>query len=347
MMASMIGAALALAGAASAGAASASSDLGATGPEYAVRASAETTPVGTAAKDAADDPAIWRNPRAPRRSLIVATDKQAGLYVYGMDGRVRDFSPDGRLNNVDLLDLGQGHVLIAASDRNDKAQGQIRLYRLDTRRAKLVPLGLVSSGAGEAYGMCIGQRGRSADAFAVHKDGTIVQVALRFTRKSATGRIIRRMKLASQSEGCVVDPRSHRLYVGEEDVGIWVFDARPNASTQGRLVAPVDGRHLVADVEGLGLMPQGRRGGWLIASSQGDNAYALYRLPDLRPAGRFRIVEGRFGATQETDGLASAAGGFGPTYPKGLLVVQDGDNGARAQNFKLVSWARLRRQMRP
>jgi 3-phytase len=311
-----------------------------------VRASGETLPVGTAAKDAADDPAIWRNPRQPRRSLIVATDKQAGLYVYGLDGRVRDFSRDGRLNNVDLLDLGQGRVLVAASDRNDKAQAQIRLYRLDTKRAKLIPLGVVSSGAGEAYGMCLGQRGRQADAFAVHKDGTIVQVALRFTRNKAQGQIIRRMKLETQSEGCVVDPRRHTLYVGEEDRGIWAFDARPKASPQGKLVAPVDGAQLVADVEGLAIMPQGRRGGWLIASSQGDNAYALFRLPDLRPAGRFRIALGRYGATQETDGIAAAKGSFGKAYPTGLFIAQDGDNAPSAQNFKLVSWASIMAALR-
>ena len=98
---------------------------------------------------------------------------------------------------------------------------------------------------------------------------------------------------------------------------------------------------LFADVEGLALFPQGRKGGWLVASSQGDNAYAVYRLPDMAPAGRFRIAAGAFGATEETDGIALAAGRFGPLYPGGLLVVQDGDNAPHAQNFKLVSWQDL------
>ncbi len=103
-------------------------------------------------------------------------------------------------------------------------------------------------------------------------------------------------------------------------------------------MAPVDGAHLVADTEGLAILPQGRRGGWLVASSQGDNAYALYRLPDMAPAGRFRIAAGALGATQETDGIALAPGSFGRTYPQGLFVAQDGDNSPAAQNFKLVSW---------
>jgi 3-phytase len=64
----------------------------------------------------------------------------------------------------------------------------------------------------------------------------------------------------------------------------------------------------------------------------------LYRLPDMTPAGRFRIGKDVFGATEETDGIELAGGDFGPDYPAGLFVAQDGDNRPHAQNFKLVSW---------
>ncbi len=103
-----------------------------------------------------------------------------------------------------------------------------------------------------------------------------------------------------------------------------------------------DGRQLVADVEGLALAPEGANGGWLIASSQGDNSFALYRLPDLTPAGRFRIGKGRFGSVEETDGIALALGDTGPAYPGGLFVAQDGENPPHAQNFKLLPWAKVR-----
>jgi 3-phytase len=312
----------------------------------AVAAKGETVPVGTAAADAADDPAIWRNPRRPARSLIVATDKKAGLYLYGLDGKVRDFSPDGRLNNVDLIGMGRRGVIVVASDRNDEAAARLRLYRLDTRREKLVPLGTVPGGAGEAYGVCLTRAGAALHAFSVLKDGTVAQVLVRLGQGRPKGRIVRQLKLATQTEGCVVDPRSHTLYVGEEDRGIWAFDARARGSRRGRLVAAADGAQLVADVEGLALAPRGQRGGWLIASSQGDNAYALFRLPGLKPAGRFRIAAGALGATEETDGIAFHPGSFGPDYPAGLFVAQDGENAPAAQNFKLVSWADVLAAMR-
>ena len=308
-------------------------------PAPTVQARGETEPVGTAAADAADDPAIWRNPADAAASLIVATDKKAGLYVYGLDGRRRDYVQAGRVNNVDLRDgvLASG-VLVAASDRSDVANAKVALFRLDGATAKLTAIGSVAAGAGEAYGICLGRVAGATYAFVVLKDGTIAQVALDLAGATPTGRVVRTMKLATQSEGCVVDDRTATLYVAEEDVGIWRFDARPDAATTPVSVAKVDGRTLVADVEGLAIAAEGADGGHLVASSQGDNAYALFRLPDLAFAGRFRIAAGRYGATSETDGIEVLTGDL-PGFPGGLMVAQDGDNAPAAQNFKLVAWA--------
>lgn len=312
-----------------------------------VTATAETAPVDTAVGDAADDPAIWRNPRRPAESLIVGTDKKAGLYVYGLDGAVKSFTAAGRLNNVDLIDLGRQGIVVVASDRNDVAQAQLRLYRLDPRSGTLAPLGAVTGGAGEAYGVCLMRTDRQLYAFSVLKEGAIHQVRLNLSDARPAGEIVRTMRLATQPEGCVADARTKRLYVGEEDRGIWSFDARPDGEAAGQLVAPIDGSQLVADVEGLAIAPSGRRGGWLIASSQGDNAYARYRLPGMQPAGRFRIAAGRYGSAEETDGIAVATGNFGKNFPRGLFVVQDGSNAPAAQNFKLVRWDAVVAALRP
>jgi 3-phytase len=302
-----------------------------------VQAVGETEPVGTADDDAADDPAIWRNPADPARSLIVGTDKKAGLYVYGLDGKVRHFLDAGRVNNVDLAEWG-GRVIVAASDRTDKANAHVALFTLDTATAKLSPLARIPAGEGEAYGLCLYSRAEALHAFLVLKDGTIRQIALEMGA-APTGRSVRTLKLETQSEGCVVDARTGRLYVGEEDVGVWRFDARPDGPVDAVSVARVDGARLIADVEGVALASEGDSdGGYLIVSSQGDNAYALLRLSDDSFVGRFRITAGRFGGTSETDGIEVSTASFGPGFPEGLMVVQDGDNAPAAQNFKLVSW---------
>lgn len=304
-----------------------------------VAARAETEPVATVDQDAADDPAIWRNPDDPLLSLIVGTDKKAGLHVYGLDGKSRAFVAAGRVNNVDLVDRGSAGVLVAASDRNDLAKARLQLYSLDRATGKLAALGSVSGGAGEAYGVCLWDSPGGLYAFSVLKTGAIHQVELSFAGGRPTGTIVRSMKIATQGEGCVVDPRTATLYVGEEDAGIWRFGAAPTASPQAARVARADGKHLVADVEGLALAPLGSDGGYLVASSQGDNGFALYSLPAMTPAGRFRVAAARFGSVEETDGIALALGSFGPGYPVGLLVVHDGVNAPHAQNFKFVSWA--------
>jgi 3-phytase len=308
-------------------------------PAATVSAIAETTPVGTVNDDAADDSAIWRNPADPAKSLIVATDKKAGLYLHALDGKVLGFDPAGLLNNVDLIDLGPRGVIVAASDRNDPGNAKIRLYRLDTAAQALVPLAIIPGGSGEGYGICMARAGEAVDIFSVLQQGTIEQVQVTLDGPAPTGRTVRRFAVNSQPEGCVVDERTSHLYVGEEIVGIWRFDSRAEGTTAGTLVAKVDGKHLVADVEGLALAPAGADGGYLIASSQGDNAYTVYRLPDVAYAGRFRIAAGKVGATEETDGIALALGDFGPAYPAGVFVAQDGKNAPAAQNFKFVSWA--------
>lgn len=313
-----------------------------------VQATAETAPVGTSNADAADDPAIWRNPADPAASLIVATDKKAGLHVYGLGGKSLAFDPAGRLNNVDLVDLGSRGVLVVASDRNDEKDAKLRLYRLDPATPRLVALGMIAGGKGEAYGVCLTPaKDGTVHAFSVLKEGIIEQVALSYDGKRVSGKTVRRLRVPSQPEGCVVDTRTNQLFVGEEKAGIWRFDSRADAPVTGTLVAKVDRQQLVADVEGLTLAPDGANGGWLIASSQGDNAFALYRLPDMAPAGRFRIAKGKLGSVEETDGIALALGDFGPAFPGGLFVAQDGENQPRAQNFKLLPWASVQEAIEP
>ncbi|MGW7265957.1 phytase [Streptomyces sp. NPDC054842] len=89
----------------------------------------------------ADDPAIWRNAAHPERSLVVATAKEGGLRVYGLDAhQVQSIpapppaSPDdapGRFNNVDLvsrfpLPVGRSDLAVVSDRGNDR----LRIYRI-------------------------------------------------------------------------------------------------------------------------------------------------------------------------------------------------------------------------
>jgi 3-phytase len=322
-------------------------------PAIEVPAQRETAPVGTGNADAADDPAIWRNAANPAASLLLGTDKKAGLYVYGLDGKVRDFSPAGALNNVDLREVsladGTTRILVAASDRTDRAEPRIALFALDGTTAKLKVLGAETflkpgHAPAEAYGFCMGAAiapGELARAYVVLKDGAVAESRLVETAGRITAEHMRDVKVATQAEGCVVDDATHTLYVAEEDVAIWKVSLSSPTLTAASFARMGKADGLVDDIEGLAIAREPGRA-WLVASSQGDNAYALFDLATGKPAGRFRINGGAIDGTSDTDGIEAMLGDFGPDFPEGVFMAQDGNNAPDAQNFKLLSWRAIR-----
>jgi len=322
--------------------------LAADGPLPQIAARAETAPATDSMGDRADDPAIWRNPEYPAKSLILSTDKKAGLAIHNLDGRLLAFQRLGDLNNVDMRDnvaiAGDVGTLVAASDRTDPHVPRLHLFRLDPAQPALIPVGTIASPHGQAYGLCLHRRGDRIDAFMIYKEGVIEQIALDLGATPATGRVVRRFDLKSRSEGCVADDRTGRLYVAEDKVAIWRIDTSPDGPMIPVKVADVDDVHLHKDAEGLAILPRGKDGGLLFASSQGNDSVVVFRLPAGNYVGAFRIAGGAIDGTERTDGIALDPGDFGNDWPGGLFVAHDGHNrdtaGRKApQNFKLVPLA--------
>lgn len=316
-----------------------------------VAASGETPAVGTGRRDAADDPEIWADPADPTRGLILGTDKQAGLYVYDLAGQQLQFLAEGRLNNVDLRSgfpaEGRAQILIGASNRS---AGGVSFFLADPV-APGAPLvrrwGFSATTVSEPYGFCLGRRGEGFVAVMVGVDGDVSQYGV---TEGAVGPVLvqeRSFAVGSQSEGCVVDDAKGILYVAEEAKGIWRYSLDPATGSTRTLLAGAPSAMLAPDVEGLGLLREGDKT-WLIASSQGDSAFAVWRVDGAEPAyaGRFSVVAGAGAdAVTGTDGLAALGGAVG-VFPEGLVVVQDdadtpGETASTLrsrQNFKLVDW---------
>lgn len=334
---------------------SADTDNRQSGETLSIAAVRETTPVGSPG-DAADDPAVWRNPADPARSLIVGTDKEWGLHVYDLSGAQLASAPAGLVNNVDLrADVqigGLRGVLVAATDRSADPNGKLALYALEASPVGLRHLGHVpvaGDGVGDVYGFCLWRR--AADqVFAVvaFNNGDVREYALGLSGPSPTATLVRDVRLATKTEGCVVDDRTGLLYVAEERRGVWRMSAAPDSPAAPALFAAVDGVRLIPDVEGLAIVPDGPRGGALVASSQNDNAYVAYDLETGRYLRRFRVVgSGAVDAVTDTDGLEFAPGDFGAPFEDGLFIVQDGDNAPDRQNFKLIPGGALKRLLKP
>lgn len=304
------------------------------------------------AGDAADDAAIWVHPTRPARSAIIGTDKQGGLAVYDLGGRQLHYYANSRPNNVDVRTgfplAGRRVSLVVASDAGDDS---IRVYRLDpaTRGLESVAARTLSTGIGAA-GLCVyrsSARGKLY-AFVGDNSGTVQQWELFGNRSGRVdARKVRSLRLGSTTEGCVADDAHRRLYVAEEDVGIWRYDAEPNGGTTRALVDRVGAGRLDADVEGLAIYEIGRAAGYLIASSQGSDSFAVYDRTSNAYLKSFAIGPGRIDGVTHTDGIDVTSRALGSAFPDGAFVAQDDRNDTGNQNFKLVSWRAIARAGRP
>jgi 3-phytase len=314
-----------------------------------VTASVETEPVPHSG-DAADDPAVWIHPTDPSLSTVIGTDKKGGLAVYDLAGGMIEYFPDGRLNNVDLrynfpLD-GQQVALVTATDRTDPKRGRLAIYRVNSVTRGLDDVAAPDTYTGiDAYGLCMYHSPKTGQYYAFNiASNQVQQWALFDSGNGQVGvRLVRAVPLNSQGEGCVADDQLGYLYVGEENVGIWRFGAEPDDGTEHALVDSVEPvGHLMADVEGLTIYYAGTSDGYLIASSQGDNAFIVYRrAPDNAYLGQFLITGSDHGdAVTHTDGIDVANVALNQAFPEGMFVVQDDKNTdpSEHQNFKLVSW---------
>jgi 3-phytase len=316
----------------------------------AVTALVETTPAGSYG-DAADDPAIWAHPTNPALSLVVATDKKAGLYVYDMQGKVVQFLPDGKMNNVDLregFDLdGKKIVLVTASNRTDKS---IAIYRLDPELRQFIDIadGVQPTGLGDPYGLCMYRSAEDGRTF-VFINGDDTRQRQWELVASGNGKVsakhVRDMTFDSQTEGCVADDQSGALYVNEEDVGLWRMSASPDGGDTKTIVERIaDNPAVKDDYEGLGIYDLGDGRGYLVVSSQGNDSYAVYRREGKQEyLGSFAVVADPLrgiDGISETDGLEVTSRNLGPGFEHGAMIAQDGRNvmPVENQNYKYVPW---------
>lgn len=314
-------------------------------PRVSVPASVETAAVAGAG-DAADDPAFWRA-ADPAQSRILGTDKKSGLYVYTLDGGTAQYLPAGRMNNVDVrygFQAGDRTVDIAvASDRThiaiavffiDPATGEV-----SPAPGEVLPLDFV-----DPYGLCLYQRpsDNALFAFVTEDDtGRLTQERLWFEDGAMRSETVRTFEIGSIAEGCAVDDATGTLYVAEEMTAVWVYDADPQSGDARIKLADVNSDSLVEDAEGVALWPQADAAPWLVVSSQGDNAYAVFDTADNSLVGRFEINGGDIDRTSETDGIDVHAQPL-PGHPEGVFLAQDDEEDSGGQNFKIADLAAIR-----
>ncbi|MEM9547091.1 MAG: phytase [Bacteroidota bacterium] len=316
-----------------------------------IAAQLETEPVeANAQEDAADDPAIWYNKTNPSGSLIFGSNKRGGLIASDLKGKNVKYYPLGSINNVDILyDYsleGEQADILGCSNRTTQA---IDLFKIDAlgNLERIVGEGYLmeTSKIDDIYGFCFGRNGATNTdyVFINGKNGLMQQFQLIQKDKNINLELIREVQFESQTEGMVVDYSNQKLYVGEENKGIWMLDIDPqNSQKEFLLNSGKENANIKFDIEGLTIYNKGNLS-LLIASSQGNFSYAVFDInAENNYLGSFKINGNEtIDGVEETDGIDIISDSLSSEFPYGLLVAQDGFNyeydSLAAQNFKFCN----------
>jgi 3-phytase len=322
-----------------------------------VHAKAQTTPVSIN-DDAADDPVVWINAYDSTQSLIFGTNKKKGIEVYDLQGnRVAEY-PVGCVNNIDLrYNFILGHDTVDLIGATNRTTNTLSFFVINSKTGALTSVGDSSfvSKIDPVYGFTMYQSKHDsiAYAFAISKKGQLEQWILNGDDGDLTGEIVRTYDFGNICEGLVADDYTGYVYIAEEDKGIWKWDINPNSNEKPQLIVSLEkNTKLKDDIEGIALYYTDETKGYLIASSQGNNTYAIFeRTAPHKYRGSFAVVDGsQIDGTEETDGLDVLNLKL-PGYPNGILVIQDGynmENGDTVnQNFKIVDWSDVAKGMNP
>lgn len=315
-------------------------------PDITVVANSETAVFANGSGDIADSPIIWYNEINPSESLVLGTNKSTsgGIGVYNLDGTERQFLAIGACNNVDIRSgvFGDRTIVVTTNRTNNS----LTFAWLDpaTRLLTLADSVLVGF---EPYGGCLYLSEVNGDLYAFvtensYDNGQFDQYRITASGNTVSGTKVRDMTTPSLSEGIAVQDSTGYLFLAEEDMGIYRYNAEP---TGGNTRIEIDsvyrgGGGPVQDVEGV-TIAEGRSSdeGYIIVSSQGDSSYHVYNLkPPHAWRKRFTIVaNGGVDGTNDSDGIAVMWKPMGPLYPNGLMVAHDGQNsGGTKSNFKFV-----------
>lgn len=307
-----------------------------------IEASIETEPVWSD-DDAADDICIWENPTDATKSIVVATDKKYGLITYDLDGKKLHEYPIGRANNVALFlpnnVLKNKRPLICASNRTAETIS----FAFLNPNGTLTDFQDLSVLLREVYGIAT-YVAEQPYIFISTKKGKVWQYQVGLKNNSVQIALVRKLNFGKTVEGLVVDPDNQKLYVAEEERGLWQLNALPWKTPEKVMVLHVNKTCLKPDFEGLALREEPDGSGYIILSVQGSNAYAFIDRQSLALKAVIQIKDGVVDGVQETDGL-DVTSLQTPMFPNGILIVQDGYNNNKAQNFKYIDWNRIKSAM--
>lgn len=312
--------------------------------------SGEVSPTFSTAPTAgnADDPAIWIHPTDPAKSIIIGTDKDAGIFVWDISGKQLQQIPQGTAtNNVDVrygFKLGGQSVDIVAANLRDA--GKLAVFKINPNYSGgnvLTQIADVKSANNsiqkDSYGFALYRRPSDGSMYVFDRPkggGVVRQYRI---EDDGTGNGVKVSPVrdlnykGGTAEGFVADDEHGYLYVTEEAKGIHKFYADPGKSADPiSLFATGDGT--VSDREGVGIYACSNGSGYLLLSSQGNSTIKIYDRGGNNAFLKTIVAKDDKGkGGLGTDGLDVTANST-PNFPNGFVVVHD----EAASRFHLYNW---------
>jgi len=310
--------------------------------------------------DSVDDMAIWINKKDRNKSIVIGTDKNSGVAVYDLKGKMLHFYETGATNNVDVrYNFPFSNDTIDIVALTNRKRNSIQIFKINKESFELELIGeeILNADFGDVYGFCLYHNDslNKFSAFVNTKKGAVAQFVFESNNDSITFKEQIRISKNNIVEGMVADDENNIVYIAEEDYGVWKQKIINNKMEQkGAVITEsivADNANIVDDIEGLTIYKASNNKGYLILSSQGNSSYAVFnRNAPNNYLGSFYISDGKIDGTEETDGIDVCNLSF-TDFPEGIFMVQDGinsdDSAFAAQNFKYIRWGDIARRFEP
>ena len=307
-----------------------------------LQAPTRVSPVAeTAPTEQSDANTAFMIPRGDGGGLIVGSSETTGIEFYDLNGaRISTVAAgaaiavDGRFG----APSESGWTLAAL----DGATNQLRLFELDAeavtareRTARAIAVGFA------AESLCLYRDARDTTlyAFVLGGAGQIAQYMIAERNGAFDATHVRDLRVASEASYCTADDASGDLYVAEQGIGFWRFDANPEAEIVPQLIDAARLGRVTEEAGGVAVYNAGAAR-YLVASDASSNQFHVYdRNADHAFVGTFTLAaNGGVDGVEAAGGLNASSFGYGASFPQGVLIAMDDENDS-GTNYKLASWA--------
>lgn len=297
-------------------------------------------------------PEIWFNHHNSSESRILGTCQHKGLTLFDFKGNVIFHSGNEKINSIDVrygfVYKGDTIDIAAVSNSSNKSIDLLNVSKSELTTLACKKLSSDTMVMKEAYGCCMYKSAvdSSLYVFISGKKGFVQQwkVNLGDTMSLFPVRIL---YFENTCKGMVADDENGILYVASERDGIYRVNAEPLSENSREKIALSDSlnQNLAYNLKGIDIYYGSNGRGYLIASSQGNQSYAVFNR---------EIPNGYIGSfvvdsNNEIDGIENSEGicvfnlPLDSIYNQGVFVAHDALNkdtlgNIKNQNFKMIKW---------